>query len=361
MEIYGFIDGVKKSLTQLAAESGVSYDTLLARYKAGVPFGELADIVEKSGGVSDEELAKLRSEIERFRPNLLDNSDFSNPVNQRGETVYTTTAIAFAIDRWQHMRGTLTCNAGFINWKSSSDAAYKRLIQKLGVKFTAGKTYTLAMLAKVNTVSGTVNFRLGNDTAPVSGATKQIRNTTAGFEWFVMSHTVAEDIAIPSFDILVTNTASDYLDIDIKAAAIYEGEYTVDTLPVYQPKGYATELAECQRYFQRFENSHESSNFVLAIGQATISTRAFFAIYLPVPMRIYPTITVSGASSIILSNDGQQTVFTATSVNSAGGLGPNGQDFSQRSFSVVTSGLTAKQVYMAYVKSGGYVDLSAEI
>lgn len=41
MEIYGFYDGRKMSLTQLAAESGVSYDTLLRRYKAGVPFGEL--------------------------------------------------------------------------------------------------------------------------------------------------------------------------------------------------------------------------------------------------------------------------------------------------------------------------------
>jgi hypothetical protein len=50
MEIYGFIDGEKKSLTQLAAESGVSYDTLLARYKAGVPFGELVNKPEENTG-----------------------------------------------------------------------------------------------------------------------------------------------------------------------------------------------------------------------------------------------------------------------------------------------------------------------
>ena len=35
-------------------------------------------------------------------------------------------------------------------------------------------------------------------------------------------------------------------------AALYEGEYTAETLPEYQPKGYGAELAECQRYFQRF-------------------------------------------------------------------------------------------------------------
>jgi hypothetical protein len=32
--------------------------------------------------------------------------------------------------------------------------------------------------------------------------------------------------------------------------ALYEGEYTIETLPPYIPKGYAAELAECQRYFQ---------------------------------------------------------------------------------------------------------------
>jgi hypothetical protein len=66
MEIYGFINGVKKSLTQLAAESGVSYDTLLARYKAGVPFGELVGTAENGGGVSEEALDELRTELEQY-------------------------------------------------------------------------------------------------------------------------------------------------------------------------------------------------------------------------------------------------------------------------------------------------------
>lgn len=33
-------------------------------------------------------------------------------------------------------------------------------------------------------------------------------------------------------------------------AALYEGAYTEETLPPYVPKGYATELAECQRYYE---------------------------------------------------------------------------------------------------------------
>jgi hypothetical protein len=50
MEIYVFIDGAKKSLTQLAAESGESYDTILRRYKAGVPADQLVPKKETSGG-----------------------------------------------------------------------------------------------------------------------------------------------------------------------------------------------------------------------------------------------------------------------------------------------------------------------
>ena len=32
--------------------------------------------------------------------------------------------------------------------------------------------------------------------------------------------------------------------------ALYEGSYDASTLPAYQPKGYAVELAECQRYYE---------------------------------------------------------------------------------------------------------------
>ena len=36
---------------------------------------------------------------------------------------------------------------------------------------------------------------------------------------------------------------------NIRWAALYEGAYTADTLPAYQPKGHAAELADCQLYY----------------------------------------------------------------------------------------------------------------
>lgn len=41
MDIYVYINGVRKSLRQLSAESGVAYETLYARWKAGVPADQL--------------------------------------------------------------------------------------------------------------------------------------------------------------------------------------------------------------------------------------------------------------------------------------------------------------------------------
>ena len=42
---------------------------------------------------------------------------------------------------------------------------------------------------------------------------------------------------------------------------IYEGEYTAETLPEYQPKGHGAELVECQRYLQRFRTETERKTY----------------------------------------------------------------------------------------------------
>ena len=48
MDIYVYVNGVRKSLRQLSAESGVAYETLHARWKAGVPADRL--VPKKSTG-----------------------------------------------------------------------------------------------------------------------------------------------------------------------------------------------------------------------------------------------------------------------------------------------------------------------
>ena len=96
-------------------------------------------------------------------------------------------------------------------------------------------------------------------------------------------------------------------------AALYEGSYTADTLPAYQPKGYGAELAECQRYYRPFINS--------APAMSTAATAIEAEMPLEPPMRVVPTITINSVGPAY-TPEGTKSVsgsYSATNtVNKAG-------------------------------------------
>lgn len=67
-----------------------------------------------------------------------------------------------------------------------------------------------------------------------------------------------------------------------KSVGLYEGEYTAETLPEYQPKGYAAELAECQRYYVKL--------ITQAFGFASSTNSALIPVSTPVQIRKTPTV-----------------------------------------------------------------------
>lgn len=77
-------------------------------------------------------------------------------------------------------------------------------------------------------------------------------------------------------------------------AALYEGSYTADTLPKYVPKGYAAELAECQRYFRILPKIMEA--------KVTSSTAVMAEVALMPPMRIAPTISITSVGNVYTTN-----------------------------------------------------------
>ncbi len=123
--------------------------------------------------------------------NLLDNSDFE--IAQAGYGG-SHGAQAYACDRWKLISGTVNHgNAGL-------------------------------------TLNGTIAQGLENaPSGPVTAA------ASAG--------TITYDASAKTVTIATTEATV------IAWAALYEGSYTADTLPPYTPKGYAAELAECQRYY----------------------------------------------------------------------------------------------------------------
>lgn len=197
------------------------------------------------------------------KPNLLDNSDFSNPINQRGATT-TTKNNTYFIDRWivdiANNAASVSIDANGLTLAPTSNAhasVYQRLEHYDAM---AGKTYTLGVC--VNGVWEAVSF-----TMSLAGSGKTL---PCGLTVY----------STGSYHVLIRNVNGGS-PVTIQRVALYEGSYTAETLPAYVPKGYAAELVECMRYYQKVYRVYGS-------GVGNVSREA---IILPMPMRITPTVS----------------------------------------------------------------------
>lgn len=162
--------------------------------------------------------------------NLLDNSDFRNPVNQRGAsgTIPTWT---YCIDRWRTGSNTATISI-------NNGLVCTGYISQVVAPNCNGKTITFA--AKIN---GEI-FCCSAEIYTVNSWTQ-----------FARKDTNVGSMAICKWDdnvmyVEIHNTSQG----TIEWAALYEGEYTAETLPPYVPKGYTAEWIECRRYFRRYRH-----------------------------------------------------------------------------------------------------------
>lgn len=185
--------------------------------------------------------------------NLLDNSDFTNLVAQAG-IGGNHGAVAYAADRWILDSGTVSYEAG------------------VGL-----------------TLNGTIRQKLEFLPTGETGA-------------FVGMASGAASISYADGAVTITSSGG-----VIKCAALYEGEYTAETLPPYVPKGYAAEMAECQRYYVKIKSG---TNFVFR-ARNIHSVNYYSAweisppIIFPKPMRVKPSVEISCDV-----NDGVNTIGT---------------------------------------------------
>ena len=164
--------------------------------------------------------------------NLLDNSDFTNPVNQRRiESGSTVSEWTYFIDRWKSNSGS-SGTVSFSSDRMTTDFNFAQVLNpdtvKTGMKVTLAAKYsdgTICVVSRTISRTNTWNW-----------VTSEIVN----------GHCIGvsdEGDGISARAIIEAGT--------VEWAALYEGEYTADTLPPYMPKGYAQEFAECQRYFRK--------------------------------------------------------------------------------------------------------------
>ena len=220
--------------------------------------------------VAEEIRQEAHARIRAAAPvNLLDNSNFKNPVNQRGEDEYYGTS-AYTIDRWRavsSLRVTVASDCVTIKHEGNVNSAFIQYLGS-GVKLAQGETYTVAIKLKGSpAVCGSVVRSAADYDVAItlsSGTTVRL----AGSKDRLLMMVVPGDL------------------LQIEWIALYEGAYTEETLPDYRPKDYTTELHTCERYFRVLRN---------ASGYVSASNAYIFS---PFKMRTTPTAIVKSIGSI---------------------------------------------------------------
>lgn len=244
--------------------------------------------------------------------NLLDNSDFKNPVNQRGKTSVSNNG--YFIDRWviysadEAKRVTSIDSNGLT---TAGNSAVRQAVPAELVPKDMGE-YTFAVCGSDGHIEfpGTWKDSNGNLICPLGSAGTYI--------W----------------------------------AALYEGSYTADTLPPYVPKGYAAELAECQRYFYKMKSHWKW----VSAGICETSTKAFIPIVLPREMRIVPTVSITNPS-LIKVKCGNTGLQIPSDIKWTYGI----LDARIMQMEATVTGATGGNVAFLYFDDGGEITFSADL
>lgn len=220
--------------------------------------------------------------------NLLDNSDFRNVINQRGESSYT--GLGYAIDRWKLTTedGTLSIlEDGIALSRSEVGSAFLVQYFKNTPISYLGRTYTFAICLTDGTIHAvTATFPQEIVSTNVTLATKSFGSNNIGI--YMRSNLREPYVCIKGGD--QSNP------VVVAWAALYEGEYTAETLPPYVPKGYAVELAECQRYL--YVVKPEVAYLPMCDGIVSGASKIWYNVVFPTKMRVTPTFSYGGGTFV---------------------------------------------------------------
>ena len=234
----------------------------------------------------------MNAAVKKAAPrSLLDNSDFTNPVNQRGNIIYG--GGEFSIDRWRSIH-SVTTHTLFDNGLKISGTETKShsLITALdNPSIYIGKMVTLCMYISENNTEAELQLAIwmGKDSGSQSVATPINKIIPAGTTGPVVVSGVIPDLGSYACFSVGTRIRNGIGSFTVKWIALYEGEYTLDTLPDYQPKGYNAELTECMRYYQHYSNKG-NYQLPIAYGRASSTTAARVTMPISISMRTTPDI-----------------------------------------------------------------------
>lgn len=271
--------------------------------------------------------------------NLLDNSDFVHPVAQAGVNG-AHGATGYAVDRWMRTSGATVSQAAdglkIVSDKTSWTAGIQQRIEAKRfadvMTFAVRGVFPVACRLFVYIGSGTTNFG------------------TAYFQGDAAERTLVLKLTKPD-GLTGDEVVNVYISPDtestgtaavVRWAAIYEGEYTAETLPPYVPKGYAAELAECLRYYRKIKANNETFAGYAANGVAY----AFIPLQ---TMRIAPTVTGGGKFYYTLGSAQGTTTETATAHNT------------NANRVIVKCAVSVTGIHTGLITPQGDIDISADL
>ena len=284
------VDQLSQQMGSYLPKTGTAADASKLGGVLASEYAKLTDIPEDNGGDANTLGGKEPKYYLQPR-NLLDNSDFTNPVNQRGVTTHTGNG--YSIDRWRAYHSDTihrVTNEGVI--VSSNSGVNPNMYQPLenGV-IKENQIYTAACCD----VNGNVYIWSGIPSSETGGNIVVVYNNGSS----------NSDV----FLFRISVSASGPQNTPLVWAALYEGEYTIDNLPPYIPKGYTSELLECQRYA-----FVPGSLFRLCPTQVTPNLMDF-SITTPVLMRDVPSFTPSTLTLYGMNFDVSMTAISGVSYN----------------------------------------------
>lgn len=211
-------------------------------------------------------------------PNLLDNSNFTNPVNQRDGTSYSASTgnAAYAIDRWRIEGATYTVATHTLSGTSYTNRACRmaQFIEMAQYGLNIGDDMTFSIMANGTKHSATAKI-LDRDQY------SSFENVPSAYSCDDFDIVLCTGLGKPS---ILSFTICAKKSLVLEWAKLEKGSVATP----YVHKSYGAELSACQRYFYYLDATKWYACYQIT-GWGLI-----IPIDLPVPMRAQPTANTVG-------------------------------------------------------------------
>ena len=227
------------------------------------------------------------------RPNLADNWDFTNPVNQRGKTQYTQGQ--YAMDRWAvETGGSVTIKDGYIAIATQTQAIIQH-ITEAEAKQLNGKTVTVSILTKEGNLATKTGVMTYDGTKDVHIITGSVDGVKFGVSLFPKNKSFQIGRIFGTGNVKAVKT--ELGDTQTLAYQKSDGKWEL-----LEHADYATELLKCQRHYWQDDTFVTASIATFSGFSASGGQDFFFTI--PIPTKMVSPVTISWDSISVIQPTG---------------------------------------------------------